>query len=157
MGRNILLVENDRVVSSGTLENIVRAANIAGYMEKGDEIDVPDDQQLMQCIVSGYNTWDNLQDPPSWDEFIEAKLLETFGPQYVYLLVERADQGSYTDSYGEEAKPAADILGVFTTRKAAEKEKQKLQAGFIPGEAPEYEIIQKILVPCPWEIGYPVL
>ena len=146
MERNILLVENDRMVSSDTLENIVRAANIAGYMEKEDQIDVPDDQQLMQCIVSGYNTWDNLQDPPSWDEFIEAKLLETFGPQYVYVLVERYDQGSYTDPSGEEAKPAADILGVFTTREAAEKEKLMLHTDEAPDEAPDYEIVQKMLI-----------
>ena len=135
MERNILLVENDRMVTSDTLENVVRAANIAGYMEKEDKIDVPDDQQLMQCIVSGYNTWDNLQDPPSWDEFIEAKLLETFGPKMVYLLCMEFGKPLPDPKAWPATVPYPNVVGIFSSKEAAEKKLLKLKTGKDDGDA----------------------
>lgn len=122
--RNVKLIKDDRMVASDTLELIVFAANYAACLENSEKIVVPDDTVLMQSIVDCYNVWDNMDDPPSWEEYIEVWLLREFGPKTVYVLVSETKQFGFTDLYGEMAAPAVEVIGVYDTKPAAEKAMQ---------------------------------
>lgn len=128
---NIALTVGGNVVASDELESIICAANVAGYMEREDRIDVPSDTDLMKSIVKHYNEWLS-SEAISWMEYIEAKLLEDFGPTVMYVLVKKNYQQDFTDHFGEEAEPFSEIIGIYATSDAAEKEKFVLESAADP-------------------------
>lgn len=130
MENSIELVRNGKMVSNDTLQLIITAANLAGYMEKEDKIDVPDDTALMEFIVSAYNDWSTNVDYVSWDEYIEAALEKRFGPSKVYILVCYTEQTDFLDMHGERAADVASILGAYSTKEEAETQKAKYETRF---------------------------
>ena len=147
MENSIELVRNGKMVSNDTLQLIITAANLAGYMEKEDKIDVPDDTALMEFIVSAYNDWSTNVDYVSWDEYIEAALEKRFGPSKVYILVCYTEQTDFLDMHGERADDVSSILGVYSTKEEAETQRAEYETTL---NASEYvnswtQIIEKTL------------
>jgi len=68
---------------SEALEDIVTAANIAGFMEQADSIFVSDDTILTMFLIDLRNAWaGNEDDNENFIEYAERKLLEKFGVEH---------------------------------------------------------------------------
>jgi hypothetical protein len=67
-------------VDFNDFEYIVSAANVAGYLEAKDEINVESDIRLTEFILSEYEHWFTEEWMNySFDEYITNKLIEEFG------------------------------------------------------------------------------
>lgn len=81
MDRHLKLMETLRY--SEALEDIVTAANIAGFMEQADAIFVPDDTYLTMYLIDLRNAWAGNEDGnENFMEYAERKLLEKFGVEH---------------------------------------------------------------------------
>ena len=68
---------------SEALEDIVAAANIAGYMEHKDKIFAEDDTTLTVFLIDLRNAWAGNEDGnENFIEYAERKLLEKFGVEH---------------------------------------------------------------------------
>ena len=65
------------MIYSEELEYIVAAANVAGYLEKADQIVVPDDGELTRFLVALLNAWGGEKD--TFVDYADEKLRERFG------------------------------------------------------------------------------
>ncbi len=45
---------------------------------------------------------------------------------YVYLLIEETDQNEFNNRFHITAEPRSTVIGVYSTREAAEKEKERM-------------------------------
>ena len=70
---------------SEDLEDIVAAANVAGYLEKDERIFVETDTELTEFLIQTHNKWAAIGGEDNNDEnFLEyaaAELLERFGTE----------------------------------------------------------------------------
>ena len=73
------------VLNNTELTMIVTGANMAGYMEQNSRIAIDDDDKLTDLLVDALNKYEQWQekndwwDMPSWNDYIEARLLEEYG------------------------------------------------------------------------------
>lgn len=74
-----------KLTYSDTLEDIVGAANVAGYMEKENRIYIDTDTELTDFLIEIHNLWDSVGGDDVSDEsflsYAAEELLKKFGCQ----------------------------------------------------------------------------